>query len=79
MKNKSLLLGFLLLFLTQNSIAQEQEHDAKQELVSLFRAWRSFEIPPLQNGVPDYSEEAFDLRWNTFLELKTTLRRIAKR
>ena len=73
MKNKSLLLGFLLLFLTQNSIAQEQEHDAKQELVSLFRAWRSFEIPPLQNGVPDYSEEAFDLRWNTFLELKTTL------
>lgn len=73
MKNKSLLLGFLLLFLTQNSIAQEQEHDAKQELVSLFRAWRSFEIPPLVNAVPDYSQATFDLRWDTFLELKATL------
>ena len=73
MKNKSLLLGFLLLFLTQNSIAQEQENDAKQELVSLFHAWRSFEIPPLDKGVPDYSQETFDLRWDTFLELKATL------
>ena len=73
MKNKSLLLGFLLLFLTQNSIAQEQENDAKQELVSLFHAWRSFEIPPLDKGVPDYSQETFDLRWDTFLELRATL------
>ena len=73
MKYKSLLLGFLLLFFIQNSVAQEQARDTKQELVSLFRAWRSFEIPPLQNGVPDYSEEAFDLRWDTFLELKAKL------
>ena len=73
MKYKSLLLGLSFLFFTQNSIAQEQEGDTKQELVSLFRAWRSFEIPPFHNGVPDYSEEVFDLRWDIFLELKAKL------
>ncbi|MDB4015199.1 hypothetical protein N9483_02430 [Flavobacteriaceae bacterium] len=78
MKYKSLLLGFSLLFFIQNSEAQEQEGGNKQELVSLFRAWRSFEIPPLQNGVPDYSEKAFDLRWDAFLGLKTTLDEMQK-
>ena len=78
MRYKSLLLVFLIIFFTQNSIAQEQKGDTKQELVSLFHAWRSFEVPPLQNGSPDYSQETFDLRWNTFLELKAKLDKMQK-
>ena len=73
MKYKSLLLVFLLIVFTQNLIAQEQKGDAKPELVSLFHAWRSFEVPPVQNGSPDYSQETFDLRWDAFLELKAKL------
>ena len=78
MRYKSLLLVFLIIFFTQNSIAQEQKGDTKQELVSLFHAWRSFEVPPLQNGSPDYSQETFDLRWDTFLELKAKLDKMQK-
>tara|TARA_B110001452_G_scaffold184933_1_gene155503 strand:- start:2611 stop:4281 length:1671 start_codon:yes stop_codon:yes gene_type:complete len=78
MRYNSLLLVFLIIFFTQNSIAQEQKGDIKQELVSLFHAWRSFEVPPLQNGSPDYSQETFDLRWDTFLELKAKLDKMQK-
>ncbi len=73
MKYTSLLLSFSLLFFNQNSTAQEQEGVSKQELVSLFHSWRTFEVPPLYNGVPDYSQETFTLRWGDFLEIKAKL------
>ena len=36
--------------------------DTHDELVQLFRDWRSFESPPTLNGAPDYSAERFEAR-----------------
>ena len=33
------------------------------DLVALFREWRSFEHPPLNDGAPDYSKEARAAAW----------------
>lgn len=46
---------------------------AFQDLVQLFRDWRAFEIPPLRNGAPDYSQRAFAERWPVFKTLEARL------
>jgi hypothetical protein len=43
------------------------------DLVDLFKTWRSFEVPPLKNGAPDYTLESFDKRWAGFKKLQTNL------
>ena len=43
------------------------------DLVSLFKDWRSFEIPPLLNGAPDYTESTFAKRLPKFKELEQRL------
>jgi hypothetical protein len=42
-------------------------------LVSLFNKWRSFENPPLVNGVPDYSRSGFEKRQAGFKSLNAEL------
>ncbi len=43
------------------------------KLVDVFRKWRSFEHPPLLNGAPDYTSEAFDSRLPEFKRLQEQL------
>lgn len=44
-----------------------------QDLVELFKEWRSFEKPPLREGAPDYTAETFEKRWPAFKQLQARL------
>ncbi len=46
------------------------------DLVSLFKIWRTFEQPPLLNGAPDYTPSTFTKRWPEFLRLQARLKSI---
>ena len=43
------------------------------DLVALFKEWRSFEQPPLREGAPDYTTETFISRRSSFEALQATL------
>lgn len=45
-------------------------------LQSLFKEWREFEVPPLNNAAPDYSTSAFRKRLSRFKELQNKLNQI---
>ncbi|MDA0357330.1 MAG: DUF885 family protein [Bacteroidetes bacterium] len=64
----------------QSTSAQDQYNASQSasELIQLFDDWRSFEQPPLQNGIPDYSQTSFDKRWPQFQALKTRLENLPK-
>jgi len=47
-----------------------------QDLVALFKEWRTFENPPLLDGAPDYTAETFEKRWPRFKELQSSLQAI---
>ena len=47
-----------------------------EDLVTLFKEWRTFETPPLLDGAPDYTKATFEKRWPKFLELQKSLQRI---
>lgn len=47
-----------------------------EDLVSLFKEWRTFEQPPLLNGAPDYTKASFEKRWPDFKELQSKLQSI---
>ena len=47
-----------------------------EDLVSLFKDWRTFETPPLLDGAPDYTAGTFNDRWPRFLELQRNLKSI---
>jgi len=69
----------LLLFLSCETEAKKvlsQESKVKTEyadLVSLFKKWRTFETPPLNQGAPDYTAATFAKRWPEFKQIKTNL------
>lgn len=44
-----------------------------EDLVELFKEWRTFENPPKLDGAPDYRKETFDARWSGFKELQNRL------
>jgi hypothetical protein len=44
-----------------------------QDLVTLFKEWRSFEMPPLLEGAPDYTAETFKKRLPEFEKLEAQL------
>ncbi|MBI1391206.1 MAG: DUF885 family protein [Alphaproteobacteria bacterium] len=46
---------------------------AHADLVTLFEEWREFERPPLANGAPDYTQETFANRQETFNSLRKRL------
>ncbi|MFD2099776.1 hypothetical protein [Flagellimonas iocasae] len=47
-----------------------------EDLVSLFKEWRTFENPPLLDGAPDYTAATFEKRWPNFKELQSKLQSI---
>ncbi|PRX57689.1 hypothetical protein [Flagellimonas meridianipacifica] len=47
-----------------------------QDLVSLFKEWRTFEKPPFLDGAPDYTLETFEKRWPRFIDLQKSLKKI---
>ena len=53
--------------------AQEQEAKVNCELLELFKEWRNFEMPPLKDGVPDYSKNTFDFRFIQYKKLRSRL------
>ncbi|MGN7516061.1 MAG: hypothetical protein ACTHOM_16910 [Allomuricauda sp.] len=88
MKTTTTLLSLVMLFLlscqtdTKESTAEtstKTEHFTSndyQDLVALFKEWRTFENPPLLNGAPDYTAETFEKRWPRFKELQSKLQAI---
>jgi hypothetical protein len=44
-----------------------------QDLVALFKEWRSFETPPMRDGAPDYTAETFTKRLPEFKKLQAKL------
>ena len=80
MKNCGLLLIPIMALIFQSTSAQNQNnvYQSASELIKLFNDWRSFEQPPLQNGIPDYSQTSFDKRWPQFQALKTRLENLPK-
>jgi len=80
MKNCGLLFIPIMALIFQSTSAQDQNNASQSasELIQLFEDWRSFEQPPLQNGIPDYSQTSFDKRWPQFQALKTRLENLPK-
>ncbi len=44
-----------------------------EDLVSLFKEWREFERPPMLEGAPDYTENTFAKRYESFKKYKKRL------
>ncbi len=72
-------LVLLLLFMTACADHKNQEipnteiKTTYDDLVSLFKEWRSFEVPPLRDGAPDYTAITFDKRKSDFETLQKQL------
>lgn len=67
----------LILSLVTNEFLSSQENN-RQELEELYNDWRQFEIPPLKNGAPDYSNETFKNRMPEYRKLRDRLIKIDK-
>lgn len=74
LKAKTLWLPVLFLIACKPKEAQPliTSHDYR-DLVTLFNEWRSFEVPPMLSGAPDYTAETFDLRYPEFKKLQSRL------
>jgi hypothetical protein len=70
-----LIIGFLILSTTFGAFSNNQSSDesTQETLVELFREWRNFEMPPLKDGAPDYTQATFDRRMPQFLLLQKRL------
>lgn len=73
--NLFILISFLVFGISN---AQRYGQFLNPELVSLFKDWRAFEVPPMKNGVPDYSEASFNQRWETYTVLRERLEKFNK-
>ena len=72
MKKHSIQLFSLVIFFFLTVSAQKNDQNSIK-LQNLFKEWRSFEIPPIVNGAPDYKKITFDKRFSEFLKLKSML------
>ena len=72
MKKHSIQLFSLVIFFFLTVSAQKNDQNSSK-LQNLFKEWRSFEIPPIVNGAPDYKKITFDKRFSEFLKLKSML------
>ena len=77
MRQKTVLLLFSIILLSCADDKTAQNIDTSISLEELFSDWRAFEIPPLENGVPDYRQETFDRRADDFQKLRNTLEVLA--
>lgn len=60
----------------QETLKQSYQSNSYEDLVSLFKTWRTFEDPPKLEGAPDYTKKTFDQRWPQFKELQSQLKAI---
>ena len=74
--SKVLLYCIFLFSITAPLKILAQDTASNQELVELFRKWRSFENPPLIDGAPDYTEDTFKKRTPIFQSLQQQLHEI---
>ncbi|MGB0294272.1 MAG: hypothetical protein ACPGAO_05545 [Flavobacteriaceae bacterium] len=78
MRQKIVLFLFSITILSCTDDKSAQNIDTSISLEELFNDWRAFEIPPLRNGVPDYTQETFDRRADDFQKLRNTLEALVK-
>jgi hypothetical protein len=78
-----ILLNVLLVSCNTKKQKEEETQDAKNitlktydDLVTLFKEWRTFETPPSKDGAPDYTKTTFEKRWPEFKELQNKLNSI---
>jgi hypothetical protein len=65
---------FLILIKCQPETKSPQiKSESYQDLVALFKAWRTFETPPLRDGAPDYTAATFEKRVPEFKKLQKQL------
>jgi hypothetical protein len=65
---------FLILINCQPETKSPQiKSESYQDLVALFKAWRTFETPPLRDGAPDYTAATFEKRVPEFKKLQKQL------
>jgi hypothetical protein len=55
---------------TRETITENFTSNNYQDLVTLFKAWRTFETPPKFEGAPDYRKVTFDQRMSAFNQLR---------
>ena len=72
------IISLIVVFSSSNLFAQHDNAFTRPELVKLFNAWRSFEVPPLLNGVPDYSQATFKKRESRYQALRAQLEKMPK-
>ena len=77
MRQKIVLFLFSIILLSCTDDKTAQNIDTSISLEELFNEWRAFEIPPLRNGVPDYTHETFERRADDFQKLRNTLEALA--
>jgi len=67
--------SFIMILFAFNtlSIANTQPSDNYETLVVLFKEWREFERPPMQDGAPDYTEKTFARRYESFKKYRQRL------
>jgi len=58
---------------TVEATTTDQTYTTYQDLVDLFKEWRTFETPPLLEGAPDYTAATFEKRWPVFKALQAKL------
>ena len=76
---KIALFAFLLVCFLFNQNSLSQTHQSSNDLLEeLFKDWRSFEHPPLIEGVPDYSQKTFDKRQVKYQTLRKKLEALPK-
>jgi hypothetical protein len=84
---KIIIISFALSFAIYSCNTQKQNESETQvtelkslntyeDLVSLFKEWRTFETPPSKDGAPDYTLETIENRWPQFKELQHKLNAI---
>ena len=74
---KILFLSFFLISAVHSNAQNNSKKSAGYEnLVSLFKEWRTFENPPKLNGAPDYTSESFEKRQPDFKKLQNRLKAI---
>ncbi len=63
----------LLFAFSTLSSANIHTSDNYEALIVLFKEWREFERPPMQDGAPDYTEKTFARRYESFKKYRQRL------
>ena len=70
------LICFFLFYMSTCVVKAQEKPLAYTQLVSLFKQWRTFEIAPITNGVPDYTKSTFENRQAIFIDMHEKLKKI---